>query len=170
MHPQEESPLGLPLPLGSQLAPGSTSAGHKKPIDWGQLGTVPSAPTSATRQLPPSQLRGHRGWGGCPASTEHHPHQAEMAPTGPGTECTASCTPKSQVRLPSSVLTPGIPISKREWGTQLCLPCQGRFRASVSLSVTDPQAQGVILRPRLRVGQGVLPANSHPVVGKSQIP
>lgn len=61
------SPRGVSA--GASTAPGIPAGTRQQkdraqePIDWGQLGTVPSAPTSATRQLPPSQLRGHRGWG-----------------------------------------------------------------------------------------------------------
>lgn len=59
--PGAEEPLLWLPPPGSRLAPSSTGARHKQPIDWGHPGMVPSAPTSATRQLPPPWPRGHRG-------------------------------------------------------------------------------------------------------------
>lgn len=148
MHPQEESPLGLPLLLGSQLAPGSRKTGHKSPLtgdNWAQCPRHQPLPRASF----PRPSSGDTGGGGYPALKEHHPHHTEMAPTGTGTECTASCIHKSQVRLPNSVLTSGVQVSKRKWGTLLCPPCQGTFCASVSLPTIDPQAQGVILQPRL---------------------
>lgn len=124
--PGSEEPVASTTLLGSQLAPGGTGVRHNKPIDWGHPGTVPSAPTSATRQLPPPWPRGHRGCGGFPALTRcitlisryrpplglAHPRAGALPPAPQPT----SYTPKHCVRLPSSAPTLGVLVSKREWG------------------------------------------------------
>lgn len=147
VSPGTEEPLLRLPPPGSRLAPGSTGALYNKPIDWGHPGIVPSAPTSATRQLPPPWPRGHRGRRGFLAL--HHPHQPVLAPTGTGTHqgwCAASCTPAHLLRPQTlceaaqfSADTRSTGLRKRAGGTQPCPLCQGMLCASVSLTVIDPQ-------------------------------